>query len=297
MGMMGIIKRKNAWETNLSILVFLGPAMALLLIFKIYPILLSVIGSLFTNSFISGKKIFVAFENYEYLFSDILFYQSLKATFIFVGITTPVQITLALALSLCVKKNTRVTGVYRTIFMIPIAIALAISCLIWNILFNPNQGIVNSILTVVGIPAQPFFTSKHQALFGIIIICLWKGVGYWMMFLLAGIQGIPEQLYESARLDGARPLRILWDITLPLLRRALTFVFVADTTSNFLLFAPIYMITLGGPEMSTNFLMFEAFKAGFIHTDIGRSYSIVTILICITFSIVILEMRLLRPKH
>ena len=287
----------NDAETRIAIVVFLAPAMALLLIFKVYPIILSLVGSLFAHSYVKGRQIFVGLEFYGKLLQDRIFFQSLRATLVFVAITTPVQIFLALMLSLGIKRSTNVTGVFRSIFLIPIAIALAVSCIIWAIMLNPNQGIVNSFLGFLGIPAQPFFTSPRQSLFGIIIICIWKGVGYWMMFLLTGLQAIPEQLFEAARIDGAKKLATLWHITLPLLLRPLTFVFVADTTSNFLLFAPVYMITNGGPQMSTNLLMYEAFKAGFIHVDIGRSYSIVTLLIAITFTIVFLEMRLLRPRH
>ena len=118
-----------------------------------------------------------------------------------------------------------------------------------------------------------------------------------MLYLLSGIQDVSESILESARIDGAGKIRIVWDIILPLIRRSTMFVFVSNTVSNLLMFVPMYMITMGGPEMSTNLMMYEAYKSGFIYADFGRSYAIVTLLLLIAFIVVIAEMRILRPKH
>jgi multiple sugar transport system permease protein len=122
-------------------------------------------------------------------------------------------------------------------------------------------------------------SSPGQALPSIILIASWIGVGYWMFFFLAGLQGIPPTLYEAAAIDGATPVRAFFHITLPLLRRVIAFVLVADTTANFLLFAPVYILTHGGPQGSTDLLMYEAYRSGFIGLDVGRATSITTILI------------------
>lgn len=169
--------------------------------------------------------------------------------------------------------------------------------MIWNILLNPNQGVVNSILMMFGMPAQPFFTSPKQSMMSVILICIWKGCGYWMLYLLSGIQEVSESLIESARIDGANGFRTVWDIILPLIRRSMMFVFVSNTVANLLMFVPMYMITLGGPEMSTNLMMYEAYKSGFIYADFGRSYAIVTLILLVSFAVVMVEMKVLKPKH
>lgn len=251
---------------------FLGPAMILLLVFKIYPILIAFAGSFFSESFLRGETYFSGLANYSSLFTDPTFLTTLKVTLVFNIITTPLQIFISLLLALAVRLPTRVNGAFRSIYMMPIAIALSSGCMIWNILLNPNQGVVNSILMMFGIPAQPFFTSPSQSMMSVIIICIWKGCGYWMLYLLSGIQDVSESILESARMDGAGPLRMVWDI-------------------------PMYMITMGGPEMSTNLIMYEAYKSGFIYADFGRSYAMVTLILVIAFVVVMAEMRLLRPKH
>lgn len=118
-----------------------------------------------------------------------------------------------------------------------------------------------------------------------------------MLYLLSGIQEVSESLIESARIDGANGFRTVWDIILPLIRRSMMFVFVSNTVANLLMFVPMYMITLGGPEMSTNLMMYEAYKSGFIYADFGRSYAIVTLILLVSFAVVMVEMKVLKPKH
>ena len=196
-------KRPGAWEPYL----FLAPAMLLLFIFKIYPIIISFAGSFFAESFLRGESSFAGQFNYTALFTDPTFYKTLKVTLIFNLITTPLQILISLLLALSVRVPGRANSAFRSVFMMPIAIALSSGCMIWNILLNPNQGVVNSILMMFGMPAQPFFTSPKQSMMSVILICIWKGCGYWMLYLLSGIQEVSESLIESARIDGANGFR------------------------------------------------------------------------------------------
>ena len=258
--------RKFKIRSGIETLVFVVPALLLLIIFKIYPILLSFFGSFFTESFLTGKTLFVGFENYVSLFRDSIFINSLIVT---------------------LKFN----------LIMPIAIALTSACMLWNIMLNPNQGIVNSILGLVGIDAQPFFTSKTQAMMSMILICNWRGCGYWMLYLLTGIQDVSQSVLESARIDGAGRLRTIWSIILPMIKRSMMFVVVSDTISNLLMFIPVHMITLGGPEGSTDLIMYEAYKTGFVYADFGKSYAMVSLLIIFAFAVVMVEMKLLKPKY
>ena len=131
--------------------------MLLLFIFKIYPIIISFAGSFFAESFLRGETYFAGLDNYTALFTDPTFYKTLKVTLIFNLITTPLQILISLLLALSVRVPGRANSAFRSVFMMPIAIALSSGCMIWNILLNPNQGVVNSILMMFGMPAQPFF--------------------------------------------------------------------------------------------------------------------------------------------
>ena len=277
---------------------FLAPAIIGLFLFRVYPIFLAFWESLFLTSYFGGAvdRVFVGLENYTLLLDDFVFWRSVKATAILTVVINPVQIILALLLALLLQRRTRYIGLIRTLFLLPIAVALPIATVIWGLMVNPNQGLINSMLEFVGIPAQPFLTSESQAIWVIVAIASWKGVAFWMLFLLAGLEDIPKSYSEAARIDGASPLQQFRMITLPLLKRAILFVTVADTTINFVLFIPIFLLTQGGPRQSTNVLMYEAYRSGFNFQDFGRSMAIVAILTVIILLVIGVQFWILRPR-
>ncbi|MDF2962552.1 MAG: binding-protein-dependent transport system inner rane component [Paenibacillus sp.] len=275
---------------------FLLPAVALLILFKLYPIVLGLKNSLYAPGFIAGNESFAGLDNYVYLFTDSVFWNSVYVTLFFNLFINPIQIILAFLLAILL--NTRLKGIhfFRSLNVIPITVSLPIACVLWSIMLNPEQGVVNSILVALGQPQQPFLTSKDQALWVIMAIATWKGVGYWAIFLLAGLQEVPASLYEAANIDGAGKWQQFRNVTFPLMKRPLTFVTVADTVTNFLLFAPMYILTKGGPENSTNVLMGESFNSAFVYSDPGRASAIVILLLLMILLIIGIQFRLLRSK-
>ena len=267
---------------------FLAPALLLIIIFKLYPIFIGFWESLIYTSFGGGSenRTFVWLENYQYLFDDPIFWQSLKITAILTVIINPFQIAISLGLALLLMRRTRYILIIRSLYLLPIGIALPIATVIWGLMLDPYQGLVNGVIGIFGIPPQPFLVSESQALWSIIAIATWKGVAFWMLFLLAGLEEIPTQFYEAAQIDGAKPFQKLRYITLPLLRRTILFVFVADTAANFVLMVPMIILTKGGPMQSTNVLVYEAYRSGFYYQDWGRSLSIISILTIITLIVI-----------
>ncbi|MBL6945058.1 MAG: sugar ABC transporter permease [Rhodospirillales bacterium] len=294
-----MLLRHRKYRGYFAAAIFLAPAIIGLLAFRAYPVFLAVWESLFTATYGGGGagKSFVGFENYQFLWEDFIFWRSVKATAILTIFINPIQITLALALALLLQRASRLIGAIRTLFLLPVGVALPIATIVWGLMLNPNQGLVNSFLDLFGIPPQPFLTSEAQAIWCIILIASWKGVALWMLFLLAGLQDIPKTFYEAARIDGAKLWHQIRFITLPLLKRSLLFVTVADTTINFVLFVPMFLLTQGGPRNSTNVLMFEAYRSGFAFQDFGRSMAIVTILTIVILIVIGIQIRLLRAKH
>jgi ABC-type sugar transport system permease subunit len=268
----------------------LFPALFLIIIFKLCPIFSNVIGSLFTDAGFS-------FENYSRIFQDSTFWAAFKNTIVFSFIVTPLQIFLALVMAFLVNVKVRGITVFRTLIYIPVVISLTVACMIWGIMLNPSSGIFNSMLIKLGMQPQTFLTSSNQALMCIVVICSWKGIAYWMMFLLAGLQSISNDIYEAGKIDGANWWNMTTKITIPLLNRPLIFVIVSDTISNMLLFTPMYILTNGGPKESTNVLMFEAYKAAFVYSDNGRSCAIITILLLMILVIVGSEMKFLKRDY
>lgn len=275
---------------------FLAPALAGLFMFRVVPILLSLVGG-FTGTDLTGETSFQGFDNYAALVADPEFWNSVRVTLVFNLIINPLQVVLAFALALLMAKPGRGVGTMRTAILLPITVSIALTSVMWNLLLDPGVGPVNGLLRTLGLEAQPFFRSQAQALPALIAICTWRGVGYWMFFMLGGLAGIQQDVYEAAAIDGAGPWRRMRYITLPLMRRTFAFVLIADTAANFLLFAPIYVITTGGPNGSTSLLMFEAYRAAFTLLDTGRSLAISTVILLIIGAVATLELRFFRNQE
>lgn len=276
--------------------ILLFPALAIILLFKVYPIVFSVYKSFFKTAK-GGIEVFCWLENYAKLFSMESFRQAIAVTLKFALITTPIQVVLAVGVALLVNRNRRSIRFLRTLVYIPVAINMVLASTIWNMMLNPSYGIVNTLLGKVGIDPQPFLTSERQALYSVILICCWKGVSYWVMFLLSGLQNISTSIYEAGYLDGTTPWTQFWYLTLPMMRNSLIFVFISDSMINLFMFVPMYMLTKGGPQGSTSTLMYQAYTSAFKYSNYGQSYAIVCILLVITMVIVALQFFLTREKN
>ena len=275
---------------------FLAPALIGLAVFRLAPILIAMAGSLSGMS-LMGDLRFVGWENYHYLVTDAEFWWSVRVTLLFNLIINPLQLAVAFALAMLVFAPGRGIWAYRTLLVLPMAVSTGISAVLFGLFLDANLGPLNGFLEWVGIGAQPFHRSEHQALGTLIGIATWKGAGYWMLFLLAGLYAIPATVNEAAAIDGATPWQRFRHVTLPLMRKPMAFVLVADTAINFLFFAPVYILTAGGPNGATSVLMFQAYRAAFTFSDIGRSLAISSILLVIILVIVVLELRLLRAPE
>jgi multiple sugar transport system permease protein len=275
---------------------FVAPALAGLLVFKLYPILVGLWASLFDYEAISGRRTWVGLGNYRELLADPLFWRACWNTFVFNAIVTPLQVVLSLGLAVLVNRRLRGMAVFRSIFFVPAVISLVVASIVWDLIYNPDNGLANSLLALLGIPPQPFLVSARQAMGAIIAMVTWKGVGYWMVIFLAGLQAIPSVFREAALIDGASPGQFFRRVTLPLLTRTVVFVVVADTAINFLLFAPMYIMTQGGPSDSTTVLMFEVYRNAFVYFRLGYASAVSTVLLVVMLLVVLLQFRILRPR-
>jgi ABC-type sugar transport system permease subunit len=277
---------------------FLLPALALLLIFNVYPTLATVSESMHINALSRTlPHKFVGFQNYERIFNDPIFWKSLQVTLAFNLIVNPVQIALALLMAMLANQRVRGIAIFRSVFLLPVAISLSVTAVVWGLMLDRNGGLVNGILVSLGLPAQPFLSSAGQALACIILISSWKGVPYWMLFFLAGLQGIPQSLVEAAEIDGANRWQVFTRITLPLLRRVIIFVLVADSAINFALFIPVFLLTSGGPQLSTNLIMYETYRRGFVYGDLGSSSAMLTVMLVVVGVVISTQFFLLRERN
>jgi len=281
---------------RIAAVAFLAPAVVMLIIVRLLPAGDALFSGLFHYSLVAGQESWVGLQNYVDLFTSGRFWNSVGITLLFSIIINPLQIAIALALAVLFTQRMHGSVLWRSLVILPVAAPGAVSTIIWGVIYRPD-GLANAFLGALGIPPQPYVISTGQALMSIIILLSWGGVGYWMMFLIAGINDVPRELHEAASLDGASAWRRFWRITFPLIRRPLAFVLVADTISNFLVFAPVQVLTQGGPQGSTNLLMFDIYERAYKLGDLNTANAEVVILIAITLVIVAVQFRLLRSSE
>lgn len=283
-------RRKFAVPRKVLPYLMLAPALIIIFVFKIYPIV-----SVMITSFIRDGQF--TFRTYEILLGDRTFWMSLWTTIKMNLVMIPLQIVLSLALALLVNSTVKGIGIFRSIYYLPVTMAISVAAITWELMANYNNGVFNSLFTALGIGRQGLFTDANQALWCIVVMATWKGCGMWMMYILAGLKGVDTSIYESARLDGAGYFRTLFSITLPLIKRTMLFVIVANTSANMLLFAPMQLITEGGPQNSTNVLMYEVYKSAFQNGNASRAGALTTILLIIVLTVVIIQFRMLNEKE
>lgn len=289
-----MLSRQEKWIPYL----FLLPVLILLLIFNVYPTLATISESMHINALSRvNPRTFVGLQNFERIFNDRIFWKSLQVTLFFNLFINPLQLILALLLAILANQVIKGIAIFRSVFLLPVAVSLSVTATVWGLILDKNAGLINGILATVNLPAQPFLTSAEQALWCIILIASWKGVPYWMLFFLAGLQGVPVSLQEAAAIDGANLWQRFTQITLPLLRRTIIFVLVADTVANFTLFIPVYMLTNGGPQLSTNLIMYETYRRGFVYGDLGISSAMLTVMLVVVAAVVGLQFFLLSEKN
>lgn len=273
---------------------FLAPALIALAVMRIYPMVRAVDDSLHRSlpgSVLAPK--WAGLDNFDTLLHSSSFWSSVKQTLLFNVIINPVQILAALAIAVLISRRVPAGPVWRTLIFLPSAVPMLGASVLWGIALRPD-GLVNGALGSLGIGEQPFLGSSGQVLMSIVLLASWIGVGYWMMFLIAGLQDIPPQYEEAAQLDGAGPVRRFFDVTLPLLKRPLLFVLVADTVANFVLFAPIQVLTKGGPEGASNLLMYDVYHNAFELSDPHTAAAELVLLLILMLAIVSVQFRLLR---
>ncbi len=283
---------RRAW--SLVPYLFIAPAMVGLALFKLYPILEGLRLSFYDVRPIARTQVFIGLANFAELVQDPVVLKASLNTILFNLIVTPLQVALALSLAVLVNRRGRLIQIFRSVCFMPAVISLVVASIIWKLLYAPDNGALNGILIALGLPAQTFLTSQTQAMPSLIGMVVWKGVGYWMVILLAGLKDIPEAVQEAAIVDGAGPTRRFFAITLPLLSPTLLFVVVADTVINFLLFVPVYVMTQGGPSNATSLLMFEVYRNAFVYTRFGYAAAISTALLLVIALAVSVQMRFLR---
>ena len=280
------------WRDTLYGYLFIGPAVLGLLFLTLGPMVASAYISLTSYPLLAPPK-FVGFRNYVELFTqDKLFVQSLKVTFGYAGMSLPLGLILSLLAAILLNQKVRGIPVFRTCFYIPNIVPAVASAVLWGWLLNPDWGLVNAILKALNLPTSRWLSEPGSALPSLVLISLW-GIGGTMIIYLAGLQSVPTEFYEAAKIDGSNTLHLFRFITLPLLTPTIFFNLVMGLISTFQYFAPVYILTggKGGPVYSTYFYNLNLYEKAFRWLQMGYASAMAWVLFVIVLSFTLLVFR------
>ena len=254
----------------LMIYLFLFPSVAIFILYRITPIIWNFVLSFQEWQFI-GPNTWVGLRNYAEMIRDPVFWQSFKNTLIYFFGGTPIAIALAVLVAVLVNNPIRGRNAYRVMIFLPYPITPVAVAIIWQWLYNEKVGLINFVLRTLGLVSDPvpFLQSFTLALPSVIVTTVWQVLGYFVIIVLTGLQTIPDDLYESAELDGASRLVQFFRITLPLIRSTIFLCFIVGIINSFTVFDIIYVMTDGGPGHATEILVTNIYKNAFTFNRMG----------------------------
>ncbi|MFI6827964.1 carbohydrate ABC transporter permease [Kribbella sp. NPDC050241] len=272
-------------------LLFVAPMLALFLVFRFLPVVGAFLLSL-TDYRLSGRWTFVAVDNYTRLLQDDLFRQSLVVTLTYTVIFVPLTVLLSLGTAIMLQQVVWNRGFFRSVFFLPYVTSIVLAAVIWKWIYDAQDGLLNAVLGLVSVGPVDFLGQSGSVLPSIAVTSAWKGFGYSMLILLAGLQAVPKSYLEAAMIDGAGSWQRFRYITLPQLRPVLFFVLVIETIGAFQVFDAMYVMTGGGPVRSSYSLVYLLYDSGFKYFDFGYASAIGLVLFLIVLIVSLVQRRL-----
>ncbi len=282
-------------RTTLQAYTFLLPSFFGMLAFLLLPIVAIAIISFFKWSLLSGPR-FIGLQNYVTILHSPDVGHSLLVTAYYVLLNIPAQTVLALLLALLMNKKLPAMGIFRTIYVVPWMATPVAMGIVWQWIFDPQYGALNTFLGFFGLHGITWLSSSQLAMPAIAAVNIWQYAGYNMLFFLAGLQSIPVDFYEAAAIDGVSRLQSFFRITLPLLSPTLFFVLVTDIIGSFQVFDIVYVMTQGGPGQATNTINFEIFRQAFVFFHAGYASALAMVLFGILLVVTLAQVFYFRKR-
>ncbi|WP_373464687.1 carbohydrate ABC transporter permease [Bacillus sp. V2I10] len=271
----------------------IAPTMLGLFIFYLWPIVQTIYFS-FTEWGAFGTYVWTGLDNYKRLLEDANLLQSFKNTGIYILFTVPIGIFLSILVAVLLNQNIKGKSIYRTLYFLPVITMPAAIAVVWKWLYNSDYGLLNYMLASIGIKGPQWVTDPKIALYSIIVVAIWSGIGYNMVIFLSGLQNISKTYYEAARIDGAGPVTMFFKITLPLLSPVIFFVTIISFIGAFQVFDLIFMM-IGKSSTaieSTQSIVYLFYQHAFILNDKGYAAAIAVLLLAVILIITVLQMVL-----
>lgn len=268
-------------------LIFILPALFGTVIFIVLPVIAS-FGLSFTSWDLLNPIKFVGLENYKLIFTEPLFFQILLNTIVFALATSVFGVIIPLVLAAILNSKLRGSEFFKTAYFLPFITPMIVIGIVWQWIFDPNIGILNRVLHM----HIQWLYDTNFALPALIIVTVWKLIGYNMVIFLSGFASIPDNLYEAAKIDGANPVQTFFNITIPMLSPTIFFVVIITAISSFQVFDLIYLMTQGGPLDSTNVLVYSIYKNAFEYFNVGKASAMAYVLFVIILVLTLVQWNL-----
>jgi ABC-type sugar transport system permease subunit len=289
------LRRRLPRRQTATALGFLAPALAVLALFVLWPMVQSLAIS-FTDAGLIRDGEWVGLDNYTGLVSDDRFTNALGNTALYALVTTPVSIVLALALAVALNRRLPGRGFFRTALFLPFVASLSIVAIAWAFLMDPQIGLVTGWLDRIGIPTGNGIDDPALALPAVMLVGIWRNVGFFMVMFLAGLQSIPRELTEAAVVDGAGPWAKFRRVTLPLLSNTTMFVTIIGVIFSLQVFDQVYVMTAGGPYFRTETIVMLTYDRAFQSLDMGSATAISWVLVLIVLAVSVLQLTFFNRR-
>lgn len=290
----------NMYRNKKVAILFMLPALAFVILFIYYPIIQNFIYSMFRWSSFSEERIFVGLEYYKRLFADPIFYIALKNNVLYAIFSIVFQVGLGMVLAAVLEEKImrRYQTFFRTVYFIPSVISITVVGLLFQLIYNPNIGLLNAFLNAIGLESltHDWLGQSSTAMYAVIAISQWQYVGYIMLLFLVAIQKIPEELYESAMIDGASAFQKFIHVTIPQIKETILVSSIITVIGAFKVFDEVYVMTAGGPGRSTEVLASYLYRTGFRNDEMGYAATIATLIFLITFVVTLIQLKVSKEK-
>jgi multiple sugar transport system permease protein len=283
---------KTRKQKLLFVYLSLLPIVGLYLVLRIIPIGQNFFYSFFASSIVNPAASFIGLENYKDLFTDTLFQTAIKNTTYFAFFVTIFGVLIALLIALMLNKNTKINPFYEAIYFLPVITPMVPVAVVWKWIYDPSYGLLNFFLSWFGIQPVAWLVYPNTAMLAIIIMSVWKLIGYNMIIFLVGLRNIPTTYIEAARIDGANSNQVFWRITLPLLRPIMLLVFVITTINSYNVFTQVYIMTSGpqgAPGGAVRTLVFDIYENAFRYFKTGYAASEAVVLFLIILALTFIQ--------
>jgi multiple sugar transport system permease protein len=289
-------KQRRQWGEWLSAYAFLAPSFIILAVFTYFPVLYAFGLSFWKWRIMRGEPTFNGLTNYQLLLTSEDFWQAIGNTIYFAVGSIPTGMAISLFIAILLNRKMKLLPVYRTAFFLPTVTSMVAVSVVWMWIYHPDVGLMNYLLNLIGLPSIRWLNDPRWAMPALILLGIWKGMGYNVIIYLAGLQNIPEQLYEAAEIDGANRWQLFANVTWPLLTPTSFLILIMAVINSFQAFTEFNVMTQGGPLGATTTVVYYLYQQAFQQFNMGYGSALAIVLFFIILGLTLIQNKVLGPR-